>query len=455
MLPLLLALALATSAPAPAPSGIGAGAPSPAKSPPKAERRPRAPEATPGDAPAAPVLRGFEPRSGKRFTGEFEDDDVADALREIASAAGWSLVLPGGRLGTVTAHLQDVPAEDALAAVLDQAELVAARQGSIVTVRVRPGATARAGSAATAKEPPARGARGGDRAARGRDQVVQGDVVVHAGQPARDVVAMKGSVRVEPGAAVRDAVAFLGNVVLEDGARARQAVAVGGDVRLGDGAIVEKDAVAVGGEVRRGEGAEVGGEEVGVGVPALSGLAAALGAGGLAHAAASPALAVGLVLAKFLAGFVVALLALALVPRRLDAVSASFTAHPWKAILTGLLGTFAVPLVAILLVATIVGIPLVAVLAVLVAAAAALGFAAVAWGVGRALPAPVSRATAVLQLAAGTAVVVLATSIPFLGAMAWIAAALLGFGAVLRSRFGSEPAAAAPPSFPPAVPPAA
>jgi len=451
---ILAALSLVATSPAPPASAGGEGATTAphAKPAAKTPRRPAAAPKPAAEVSEEPVLRGFDPPSGKRFTGEFDDDDVADALRRIADAAGWSLVLPAGRLGSITAHLHDVPAEDALAAVLGQADLVAARQGSIVTVRARAGAAA-AGTAEPSREKPGRGGRG-ERGPKGRDQVVQGDVVVHAGQPARDVVAMTGSIRVEPGGQVRDAVAFLGSVVLEEGARARQVVAIGGDVHLAAGAVVEKDAVAVGGEVHRAEGAEVGGDEVGVGVPALSGLAGALGSGALAHAKTSPLLAIGLVLAKFLAAFTVALLALVLVPRRLDVVSAAFTAHPWKAVLTGLLGTFAVPLVAILLVATVIGIPLVAVLAVLVAAAGALGFAAIAWAVGRALPAPVSRATAVLRLAAGTALVVLATSIPVLGAMAFVAAALLGFGAVLRSRFGSEAAAApTPPPFPPAAPP--
>jgi hypothetical protein len=60
----------------------------------------------------------------------------------------------------------------------------------------------------------------------------------------------------------------------------------------------------------------------------------------------------------------------------------------------------------------------------------------------------------VLQLALGTAVVVLVTAIPLLGGMAWIAAALLTFGAVLRSRFGSQ-SPPLPTTIPPSAPPPA
>jgi hypothetical protein len=270
------------------------------------------------------------------------------------------------------------------------------------------------------------------------------------------VVALRGSIRLEPGAEVRDAVAVLGSVTLEAGARAREVVAVGGDVRLGPGAEVEKDAVSVGGSIVNEPGAEIGGEEVAVGIPGLASLAGALGSGPLAgRSSDSPALSVGVVLAKFILYFALALLALVLFPRRVEAVAASFAGHPWKAILAGLLGVFAVPVVAVLLIATIVGIPLIAVLAVLVVAAGALGFAAIAWHLGRALPLPAARRTNVLQIAAGTAIVVLVTAIPFLGAMAWVAAALLGFGAVLRSRFGNDGTAPLPTVFPPAAPPPA
>jgi hypothetical protein len=163
---------------------------------------------------------------------------------------------------------------------------------------------------------------------------------------------------------------------------------------------------------------------------------------------------VGQVLAKYLVYFALGLLALALFPRRVDAVSASFVAHPWKSVFTGLLGLVVLPLLALLLVATIIGIPLVAVLGLLVIAAGVLGFTALAYYIGRALPFQLRRGTSVLQLAIGTAIVVLVTAIPFLGGMAWVAAALLTFGAVLRSRFGSQ-TPALPTTIPPPEPPPA
>ncbi|HET7825274.1 MAG TPA: hypothetical protein VFK90_08070, partial [Anaeromyxobacter sp.] len=102
--------------------------------------------------------------------------------------------------------------------------------------------------------------------------------------------------------------------------------------------------------------------------------------------------------------------------------------------------------------ATIIGIPLLPVAVLLVVAAGILGFAALSFYIGRALPLRIERGTAVLQLAIGTAIIVLLTSIPILGWMAWIAALLLTFGAVLRSRFGSQGGAPLPTTIPPAPP---
>jgi hypothetical protein len=459
MLALLLLLALQQPpAPgAPPARAVAQAARDELPAPPRRER----PPAAEGDE--RPILSGFEKRSGRRFSGDFDETDVRDALREIAEAGDWSIVLPGGRHGTISARFKEVPVEDALRAVLAQAGLTATREGALVTVRAPSYTRAAPGDAREVRRAAERETREAEREARrleqeldgdASDRVVHGDVVVHPGERARDVVALRGSIKVEPGAEVRDAVAVLGSVVLEPGAIAREAVAVGGDVRLGPGAEIDRDAVSVGGQVVRDPAATIGGETVSVGVPALSGLAGLAGSRMLFGRAEAPLFVVGQVLAKFVVFFALGLLVLALFPRRLDVVSASFTAHPWKSILTGLLGLVVLPLLLVVLVATVIGIPLVAVVGLLVAAAAVLGFTALAYHIGRALPFQPGRGTTVLQLALGTAVVVLVTAIPLLGGMAWIAAALLTFGAVLRSRFGSQ-SPPLPTTIPPSAPPPA
>ena len=60
---------------------------------------------------------------------------MSDALRQIASNSGLSILLPSGNLhGTVTATFKDVPWADALRAILDQAGLSAEVKGRMIVV---------------------------------------------------------------------------------------------------------------------------------------------------------------------------------------------------------------------------------------------------------------------------------------------------------------------------------
>jgi hypothetical protein len=421
-----------------------------------------------------PTLAGFDRPTGKNFTGEFDETEVDDALRQIAAASGLSIVIPPGVSGEVSAVFKASPVEDALRAVLEQAGLTAELRGTIVTVREVEAAGAFPfgpggphGIADRARREAERELRRVEREMgdlgdgdldKGSDRVVNGDVTVRAGELVRDVVAFGGDVRMEPGAQARGVVAIFGRVTLEAGARASEVTAIFGDVEIGPGAQVENDVTSVGGHVRPDPGSMIGGEQTSVGIPAVSGVGALVGSGLFFGRAESPLWIVGQVLAKFAIYFALGLLLLALFPRRVEAVAGSMVANPGRSILVGLLGLVAAPLVALLLVVTIIGIPLVAVLVLLVLAAGALGFTGLAYHIGRSLPAQVQRNAWVLQLAIGTAIVVLVTQIPLLGWLAWITAALLGFGAALRSRFGQHgppvlpTTAVAPPPQPPPQP---
>ncbi len=398
-----------------------------------------------GPVERRPTLAGFDKPSGKRFTGEFEETDVDDALRQIAAAGNLSIVIPTGVRGEVSGVFNATAVEDALRAVLDQAGLTAELQGGVVVVREQPFAgfggvredARRAAERATrdADRAVRDAGRGGDEEPSSRDRVVNGDVTIRSGEEARDVVALRGNVRLEPGAIARDVVAVLGSVTLEAGASAREVTAVLGNVEVGPGAVVEQDATALGGSVKPDPHAAIGGEQTSVSIPGLPSLGGLFGSS-LLGGGDSPLWIIGQVLAKFALYFALGLLVVALFPRRVDSVAGAMIASPWKSTFTGLLGIAATPVLVLLLVVTIIGIPLVAVVALLVLAAGVLGFTALSFHVGRSLPLRVERSAWVLQLAIGTAIVVLVTQIPIVGGLAWIAAALITFGAALRSRFG-------------------
>lgn len=445
--------------------------------------------------PPPPTLAGFDKPSGKKFTGDLDQVPVGEALRKITDAAGLSLILPpqGPRQEPepkVSAHFRAAPVEDALRAVLAQAGMSARREGALLVVEREPEGLAGLGrdvrrtvdqALRQADRELRRAGRdvedlhvgahtsGRDRQATGENltispgdavrdvNVVKGNLVVKGGAATRDVSVVFGSVTLEPGAASREVVAVLGGVKLAGGAAARHVVAVGGDVELGPGAVVAQDVISVGGRTRVDPDATVGGSTKSISVPGIPGLVG-FATSHVVGGALSPLLLVLEVLVQFAVLFVLGLLVISLFPRRLEAVAGSMVASPWKSVLAGLLGTVAMPVLLVLLVVTVIGILLVPVQVLAVAAAGVLGTTALTFHLGRSLPLPERRRSAVLHLALGTAIFVVVTHIPVLGVMAWIATWLLTFGAVLRSRFGQQgggpvlPTSAIPPAAPPVAP---
>jgi len=447
-----------------------------------------------------PILSGFDKPSGKKFTGEFDGEDVSDALRQIAKAGGLSIVIPEGGHGNVTANFVDVPVEDALRAVLSQAGLRGEKAGAVLMIEdtesdnldisvhiphglpadVREAMREARDNARQAVREARQQARDAARQAReeaeddtnsGRDRqvtgesltiapgdrvrdvnVVRGDLVLSGGALARDVSVVQGKVELKGGALARDVVAVLGSVHLDGGASARQVVAVGGNVDVAAGANIESDVISIGGRVNVDPEAEVGGSKRSISFPGLPGAVGLLSGLTFGHSS-SPLWAIIGVLLKFVTLFVLGLLALSLFPRRLDAVTSSMLNAPFKSILVGLLGWLVMPVLGLLLVVTVVGIPLVAVQVLAVIAAVLLGITALVYFVGRMLPLPTQQGPAVAQLAVGVAVFAILTEIPILGFLIWAAVLLITFGAVIRSRFG-QPTMSAPPLETTVPPPA-
>jgi len=440
----------------------------------------------PGPPVERPVLSGFDKATGKRFSGKFADAPVDEALRKVAEAAGLSIVLPPGLRGAVTADFREAPVEDVLRVLLAQNGLTAEREGGIVTVSraLGPSVVIRGGKRtlefhapdvdvevgqalreaerdarkeqrdaerearqaardaereARAAERDARDAARGRRGHDGSDRVLSGDQVIGAGQQVGDVVVLRGNLRLAPGATAREAAVILGSVELAPGATVEDSlVAIGGDIHVSPGARVGKDAVSVGGKIVLDDGGEIEGQHTSVSIP---GIATAVSAVGLAPflGAVSPAVRLFNALALFATLFLLGLLLITVAPRRVDGVGAALQNAPVKSLVAGLLGTIALPVLGLLLAVTIVGIPLIAVQVLAVVLAWILGFTGLAMIVGRAFPLRVERRLPVVQLAIGTAALVLATRIPVLGVMIWTAAWLFTFGAVLRTRFGQPP----------------
>jgi uncharacterized RDD family membrane protein YckC len=280
-----------------------------------------------------------------------------------------------------------------------------------------------------------------------------------------EAVAIMGDLRID-GEVRRDAVAVMGSVTI-NGKVGGEVVAVMGDVVLGPKAEVDGDVVAIGGTLQRDPGAIVRGEVTRVGVGKLSvaklqtpsALRAwwdhALGHGALFGVGAGLGwLAVPVLLAL---GFY-ALLALVF-PGGIQSTGDMLVQRPGAVVLSALLTLMALPVLFILLLITVVGIPVALLgLPAGIVVGVMFGKAAIYGLVGRKLMQ--DRAPLAVSVLIGGVVFALLFAVPVAGlALAALTAALgLGCSVAALLTAGKSPATPMSPvvSFaPPAVPPIA
>jgi hypothetical protein len=274
-----------------------------------------------------------------------------------------------------------------------------------------------------------------------------------AGAQQRDddetLVVLTGSAEVAEGEELDTVVIFNGPATI-DGTIGETVVAFNGDVRVAG--TVEGDVVSLNGRVTVVEGGRVGGDVV-------SRRSAVIAPGAtvdgevrrfdpdafdvwfsvVARLAWWVAVTVSLVLLGLLLAW--------LVPRLVDATVEATRTAAGPVIGWGLVVLLALPIAALILLATLVALPLGFLLLVAVAMVSVLGYIAAAWIVGRWLVRPPRHQ--VLAFLAGIAVLRVIALVPFVGGLVWFAAAVLGTGALVvsawRARAAVTPAPAGQP----------
>ncbi|MDQ4049450.1 MAG: polymer-forming cytoskeletal protein [Actinomycetota bacterium] len=267
-------------------------------------------------------------------------------------------------------------------------------------------------------------------AASGNDRVViEGPVTIGPGQRAGDVVVAHGNVTVARrgqitgdlvvasgkvrilGTVRGDAVSIADRAVL--GRRAR----VGGDLLYGDKKPTVPSGASVGGDVKR---VDIG--------KATGGLGLAAGA--------------AIWLAVSMSAFLLGLLLLWLFPRAGEAVFEVAAARTGAAIGFGLLAFFLLPILGLLLLVTIVGLPLGLLLLLALAPFYSVAYTASAWALGRRMLGP--ERNRFLAFLAGLAILRVLALIPVLGGLVWFGATVFGLGLLLlaahQARAGRGPA---------------
>jgi hypothetical protein len=260
--------------------------------------------------------------------------------------------------------------------------------------------------------------------------VVGKSATIEANQTVDEAVVLGGSLRVK------------GKV---DG----DAVAIGGSITLEPGSVVEGDAVAVGGKIKVESGATLRGDRTSISGPFSTLIA------GLVKNAKKKDGNIKIDFPDFgfwgkvmtgLAIFLLGLLFLTFMPKKMDKMKQIMNHRPGASALGGLAIVFGFVPLLVLLCITLIGIPLVPVAILLAAVMFVLGLSVLAIWLGERIPLFQDRKTPVVGLALGVGVLILVQMIPFVGGALYTLGMIFAAGSVLISRFGFVNGAHTPPN---------
>ncbi|HVH43397.1 MAG TPA: hypothetical protein VM925_13680 [Labilithrix sp.] len=405
----------------------------------------------PFTAGATVKKEGSWPTVDKKVSLEF-DGKPSEGLKKLAKEADWSLVIKDGvgvEGSSIHVDVVNQPAELVLDALFSGHDVVAHRNGTLVTLRPAgdSGTPKAVGSVtppvADAKTPaPIATVRGEDRNVIGGSLVISRDEVVHT------VTVAGGSVRVE-GTVTGDLVIAGGSGTVASGGRVfGNATVFGGELEVENNGRIDGEVGVAGGELKREEGAIIGGRVVdkahpgnvkvtvnddGVKTgstpadePRRSGLSAAVHDFGQS-------------MTKMALLFVLGCVLLALLTRRMEKVQAEVATRPMRSFAVGIVaslgGAIAGAILIVVLCITVIGIP-VAIMGVLTLVLALYGaIASVLTTFGAAVLGHRSQ-NPYLHLLAGCFAFLVVSSIPWVGGLVTFAVTMIAAGVLVTTRVG-------------------
>ena len=263
-----------------------------------------------------------------------------------------------------------------------------------------------------------------------KDQVVlTGNVVVGPNETAGTIVVFDGPVTIR-GLVTGDVVAFHGPVRVLGGR-------VNGDITTATDTIVVGPRGFVGGDLQYGDerpviapGARIGGE--------LKKFSFSTDASPFSGFIFTLLWWIALTVSSLLLGLVL----VGLWPRAVDAASAAWSRSPGPAIGWGALIFFGLPIAAVVLLVTLVGIPLGVGLLLALAPLYAVGYVAAAYVLGRMLIKPPGNR--IVAFLVGLAILQVIYLVPILGPLVAIVATVIGLGALLVAGWRANHAQAQP-----------
>lgn len=404
-------------------------------------------------AEAAVHKEGAWPASDKKVSFEF-DGKPSDGLVKLAEEAGWSLVMSKGI--TVAEHdvkinVDDQPADAVLEALFAESDVVARRNGSLITITASPSSGATLPTPPTTPAavdhlpaipsvPPVPTVRGEDRNVFGSSLVIGKDEIVHT------VSVTGGSAKIY-GTVTGDLVVAGGSARIEDGARVvGNATVFGGSLKVVSGARVDGDVGIVGGALQREEGAIIGGKVVDSGSGKHGNVKVSMhdgevstevegsrkresGRSRLSEAAHSFGQSVTNMSLLFVFGCVL----LALGTRRMETLRVEAAARPMKAFAMGIVGSICALVAVVAMCITVVGIPFAILVVLLGVLSVYASIAAVLTTVGAAVTGHKST-NPYVHLLAGCVLFLLAGLVPYIGGVVTAAVILIAIGTLVTTR---------------------
>ncbi|XXX75372.1 polymer-forming cytoskeletal protein [Sorangium sp. So ce134] len=388
-----------------------------------------------GAATAEILRKGAWPDVEPKVTVEVSNEPRNEALKRVAQAAGWSLVLNVPPGSAVDLHVQDQPADRVLELLLADGSYVATRDGDLIAIAPAPAAPAPEKPAQASAPAPAASpddaederAEEAPPSSRGRDRFVTGGSLrIEKGEVVNDVSVIGGSLDVW-GTVTGDIDVMGGSTNIHEGARVRGDVStVGGPLTVADGATIDGDVDVVGGPLRRGERARIRGDVNNDASPAGGDGSIAKGASALARKAGN-----AVTRTAFLFAFGAVMLALW--PRRMEALKVEIAARPMRSFALGVVGVLGAVAVAAALCVTLIGIPFAVIGLLLAVIAVVAGGCAVLETAGAGLFGH-RTSNPYAHLAIGCLGLLIVGGIPYVGGALCAAVALIGAGALVATR---------------------
>jgi hypothetical protein len=431
--------------------------------------------AVPLVADAAVRREGAWPASDKKVSLDF-DGKPSDGLKKLADEAGWSLVVSKGIEGSehdVKISVEDQPADAVLEALFAESDVVARRNGSLITITpahgAAPGASGSAAEAATPPAPPTPPppAAGGTPpvpsvppvpTVRGEDRNVLGNsVVVEKGEIVHTVTVTGGSAKIY-GTVTGDLVVAGGSAKIENGGRVvGNATVFGGSLKVESGARVDGDVGIVGGALKREEGAIIGGKIVNnssdhndgrVKVSVHDGEVSTAVEGGHKHDSGRSRLSeavhsFGQSMTNMSLLFVFGCVLLALGTRKMETLRLEAAARPMKSFAWGIVGSVSALVALTAMCITIVGIPFAVLAALLGIFCVYASIAAVLTTLGAAVAGHKSK-NPYVHLLVGCIGLLLVGVIPYIGGLVTFAIVMVAIGALVSTRLAGALAKRSP-----------